>query len=138
MKSVQGMKRALSVFWRELRWGDWVILAALLGVVALTSMPRPAGRTGGSLAIVHLPDGSERPLSLAQEGDYTFEGLRGPSVLRVEDGTIRFVDSACPNQLCVQWGEIHREGEIRVCLPNQVWVTIQGTGKESSIDALSH
>lgn len=132
------MRRALSVFWRELRWGDWVILVALLGVVALTSIPRPASQPGGSLAIVHLPDGSECSLSLAQDGDYSFEGLRGPSVLRVEDGTIRFVDSACPNQLCVQWGEIHREGEIRVCLPNQVWVTIQNAGGRPSIDALSH
>lgn len=132
------MGRALSAFWKELRWGDWVALVTLLFVVAVTSLPRPMSSPEGRLAVIHLPDGSERPISLSRNGDYTFQGLRGPSVLQVEDRTIRFIDSACPNKLCVQWGRIHREGEIRVCLPNQVWVTIHADGKDSPVDAVSH
>ena len=132
------MGRTTSAFWKELRWGDGVVLGALLFVVAMTSLPRPASQPEGSLAVVRLPDRSERPISLEQNEDYTFPGLHGPSVLRVEDGTIRFIDSTCPNKLCVQSGRIRQEGEIRVCLPNQVWVTIQSDGKGSPVDAVSH
>ena len=132
------MRRAVSAFWKELRWGDWVVLGALLLLVVLTSLPHAARRSKGGRATVHLPDGSAIMLSLAEPGDYSYAGSRGLSVLRVEAGSIRFIDSACPNKLCVQWGSIHREGEIRVCLPNQVWVTIQSDGKGSPVDAVSH
>ena len=132
------MRRAISAFWKELRWGDWVVLGALLLLVVLTSLPRPARPSEGGRATVHLPDGSAIVLSLEEPGDYSYAGSRGLSVLRVEAESIRFIDSACPNKLCVQWGSIHRQGEIRVCLPNQVWVTIEAGEKDGAVDAVSH
>ncbi len=131
------MFQSTLAFLRQLRWGDWVALGALLLLVGLTSLPLLRSHPEGRVAVVHLPDGSRVDLPLVKNQEYSFQGARGVSLLRVEDGSIRFIDSACPNRLCVQWGEIHRGGEIRVCLPNQIWVTIEAGDEGSSVDAVS-
>ena len=64
------------------------------------------------------PEGAER--------DYTVQGVRGESVIRVQGSYISIVSSACPDQLCVKMGQKSRPGEVIVCLPNRVVVRIEG------------
>ncbi len=64
------------------------------------------------------------------------DALDGPRVVEVGGVRIevsgagaRFLESDCPDRLCVQAGLLTRAGESAVCLPNRVSVRIVGGGE---------
>jgi len=44
--------------------------------------------------------------------------------LLISNGRIRFLESDCPDQICVQTGNIYRSGEISACVPANVLIRI--------------
>lgn len=60
----------------------------------------------------------------------------GTNALKIENGSVRMLESTCPDQVCVHTGIISKAGQTLVCLPNRVVVEITG-GKEGAIDDLS-
>lgn len=63
-------------------------------------------------------DKVEKPEQILVSGDYH-------NYIRVEKGRIRFERSDCPNKLCVHTGWLNKYGDMAVCLPNRVLVTIE-------------
>jgi hypothetical protein len=63
-------------------------------------------------------DKVEKPMRITVSGDYHNEIL-------VEKGRIRFEKSDCPNQICVNSGWLDKNGNIAVCLPNKVIVSVE-------------
>lgn len=59
------------------------------------------------------------------------------NTVRVEPGRIRFVRSNCPKQICVATGWLNRAGEIAVCLPHRLMISVEGKDTGDDIDALS-
>ena len=57
------------------------------------------------------------------------------NVIRVEQGKIRFLESTCPDQICVKTGWLTNNGDIAVCLPNQAIIKI--TGKADNVDIVA-
>ena len=74
---------------------------------------------------------------LDRDGEYKVLGLYGNSVIEVIGGKARFKDSPCPNKTCVQHGFISSPGEWAACLPNDVFILVEGSKKDSSIDAVA-
>ena len=62
--------------------------------------------------------------------DATFEipGPLGETIAEVEGGSIRIISSPCPHKMCVAMGAIDGPNEMIACVPNQVVVTIPGSG----------
>lgn len=50
------------------------------------------------------------------------EGIK--VTIEVQPGKIRFLDSQCPDQICVKAGWLTKEGHIAVCLPAKTVVSI--------------
>jgi hypothetical protein len=68
-------------------------------------------------------------LNLSQ--DQMFSPEDAPTVfIKIEDGAIAFLESDCPDQVCVHSGFLHRPGQWAACLPNRVSVTILGDGDD--------
>lgn len=64
-------------------------------------------------------------------------GPLGNNRIVVRDGSV-FVESApCANQICVRTGRVSRPGQWIACLPNRVFVAVEG-GAEEQIDARSY
>jgi len=59
-------------------------------------------------------------LDLTQNQEFHVRGLLGESVIQIRDGNAAFVDSPCPEKLCVRTGHLHHAGETSVCLPNGI------------------
>lgn len=51
---------------------------------------------------------------------------RGTNQLVIEDGNVWISEANCPNQDCVKKGKISMNGEMLVCLPHRVTVSIVG------------
>ncbi len=52
------------------------------------------------------------------------EGTEYPATLLIEDGSIRFIDSVCPDGLCENFGRLSSEGEWALCAPGNVMVRV--------------
>ena len=104
--------------------GDGLLLvAALLLLLALfAGLWQHQGH--GAEAVVLVNGQRWARLNLFHDQELEVPGPLGHSHIRVHNGRVRFVDSPCPNKLCVHTGWLSQGGEVAVCLPNRVSVKI--------------
>ena len=87
--------------------------------------------------LVYVKGGSEaRVLVEGLNGKWTFpvdavetlniQGLLGETLIRIEGGSARVLDSPCDNKTCISSGHISKNGEWLACLPNGVFLMIEG------------
>lgn len=96
------------------------IVIVLAIAVFLLGRPKKQGAT----ATVTLPDQNQQIISLDTNGQYDFEANGYTVHLVVEDGSIRFVDSECPDHLCEGFGRLSNADEMATCLPAGVSVVV--------------
>lgn len=115
------------------RWGDGVACLALMILAAglwLTLFPPQST----AVSAVVLRDGVEivrLDLRGMEERDYSpEEGV----VIRYGRGKAAFLQSDCPDQVCVRTGWLTRPGQSAVCLPKRLVLQLEGEGE---LDAIS-
>ena len=99
-----------------------VLLVAALAVAVLLCYLPPKGPSSGQ-AVIYLDGQVERTVDLSQDQTFTVSG-RYRNVIRVENGSIRILESDCPGEDCVHSGAIHTQGRSLVCLPNGLEIRI--------------
>ena len=101
------------------------ILIALVLIVGLGGIwYMKANKTVGIMAVVNVDGENEKQyIPLDTDGLYTINA-KLVATLEVKDGKIAFINSKCPDKLCEGFGHISHEGEMAVCLPAGVAVTI--------------
>jgi len=75
---------------------------------------------------IHVNGKFFQHVDLFQTQRLEIKGKLGLSVILVEDGKIRFIDSPCSAKRCIHQGWLSHSGEIATCLPNEVSVHIAG------------
>lgn len=109
---------------------DVIIVIALLaaGLVLWAAMSGVIGKTEGARAEIYYNSELVKTIDLAAGKDAVFTIEQLPRVLfRIyEDGSIAFIESDCPDQVCVKTGRLHYTGQTAACLPNHVYVKIVG------------
>jgi hypothetical protein len=74
-----------------------------------------------------ISDGKDEWLyPLDASRDVEVPGPLGTTVVEIKDGNARVLDSPCPNKTCIAAGEISLNGQWLACLPNRVFVRIEG------------
>ncbi|MGI6731568.1 MAG: NusG domain II-containing protein [Anaerovoracaceae bacterium] len=76
---------------------------------------------------VELEKGNEMTFSVPQEEDVVFH-------LDAEGG-IGFIQSDCPDQVCVRSGKLHQVGDFAACLPNGLILKIVAADSHDNNDA---
>ncbi|MBP5618494.1 MAG: NusG domain II-containing protein [Clostridia bacterium] len=88
-----------------------------------------------SLALAFLPNGEGRAVEVRVDGEVvatlpldrdTEVACRGLTVV-VADGAAYIKDADCPDKLCEKAGKLTKAGDVAVCLPNRVTLTVTGT-----------
>ena len=74
-------------------------------------------RDGKRVAVVDLN-------SIKETQYYSFDEGSIAVTIEAQPGKIRFLDSQCPDQICVKAGWLTKEGHIAVCLPAKTVVSI--------------
>ena len=67
----------------------------------------------------------------------TVTGSIGETVVEVHNGKTAIISSPCSGQTCVAAGKLHKNGQWTACLPNRVFILIEGT-KGRDVDAASY
>jgi hypothetical protein len=106
----------------------------LSGVVAASSglpssSPGRALVSVGRVVVLTLP--------LERDAERTVSTRLGRVRLEVADGSVRVVESGCPQQLCVRMGKKSRAGELIACVPNALVVRLEGAADPDAPDAVS-
>jgi len=60
---------------------------------------------------------------------YHYEGNIDLTIV-AENGTIKFLESQCPDQICVNTGVLSKPGDFAACLPAETIVIIEGEDYE--------
>ncbi|GHU78205.1 hypothetical protein FACS189462_2260 [Spirochaetia bacterium] len=104
---------------------DFVVIGLSLALTAFSAFviygrPEAAGQVTiqGSGGVWVFPLDAEETL--------TVPGPLGDTVVEIRDHRARVLSSPCDNQTCVAAGHIDTNGEWAACLPNKVFVVIEG------------
>ena len=65
------------------------------------------------------------PLEGAEE-NFSIDTLPHVVFHRYADGTIAFIESDCPDKVCIHAGRLRMVGQMAACLPNEVYMKIVG------------
>jgi hypothetical protein len=68
------------------------------------------------------------------EGTFHFHGPLGDTVVVIENESVRVVSSPCPEKICIASSPIERPGTWLACLPNRIFIRIEGKDEEE-VDA---
>ncbi len=118
----------------RLKWGDFVIIAAVLALAAALTAWIALGTSDGQLyAEVWQDDVLVERVKLTDETDREID-LDGHNVIVLAGKTARMESADCHDQVCVRTGTLTRAGQVAVCLPNRVILKI--VGEMSEIDAI--
>jgi hypothetical protein len=123
---------------RYLTKGDVVLIAVLtvLSFAGLGSM-RLAGLSGNH-AVVDVNGRRTLELPLDRDAEYSVMGPLGETVIEVRNKAVAIERSPCPRGVCMHMGWIRYPGELLVCVPNRVCVSIRGkTDSGLSFDGVS-
>ena len=122
---------------RRLKKGDLWLIGGLLLVAALLFLwricfPAPPGAT----VRVTVDDTlfATYPLSVDTEADVVTS--YGHNHLVIRDGAVWVDDADCPQQICVHHRAISHSGDVIVCLPHRVVVTVEG-GAAPDVDTVA-
>ena len=89
----------------------------------------------GQYARITLRGYPDMYLNLQEEGMFPLP--QNPNVVfEVSGGGISFFSSDCPDQICVNIGQITRAGQVATCLPNLVSIAII-SAEEDDIDIIA-
>jgi len=71
-------------------------------------------------AEIYLESELVQTVSLSEDKDTVFSIEGKPAVVfhLYEDGSIAFVESDCPDKVCIRSGRLHMVGQSAACLPN--------------------
>jgi hypothetical protein len=113
---------------------DIATFLAGAAIVALVSIAIYSG-SSDSVSLRITGDSGDWIESLDQTADLQVKGPLGTTVIHVEKGVARIIDSPCKNKLCIAMGAISKNRQWVACLPNNVFVRIQGGSGKDGIDA---
>lgn len=118
---------------RKLKWGDAVIIAAvLLGAAVLAAVL--AVQTASDRLYAEVWRGSEliERVALTDTTEQTIE-VDGHNMVILSGKTARMAQADCRDQVCVRTGTLMHAGQVAVCLPNKVIVKLVGASSEVDV-----
>jgi hypothetical protein len=80
----------------------------------------------------------EAVYALSEDQEIRVAGPLGETVIRIEDGMVRVIESPCRDKLCVLAGELSEPGDWTACLPNGVMVRVSGSSVDGEVDETSY
>lgn len=116
----------------KMKKGDIIILciAVLVSGIALCFLKHE--KQGDSVRVTK--NGVTSEYSIYEDRTIECRGENnGFNVIRIENGAVFMVKANCPDQICVKKGTVCKNGEMIICLPNDIFVEVRG-GEEKEID----
>lgn len=84
------------------------------------------GRASGEVAVIRVDGEIYSTLDLFEDGEFEVNTSYGTNMVTVKDGSVFISESDCRGNDCIREGAVSSTGEILVCLPHKLTITIEG------------
>ena len=61
----------------------------------------------------------------------------GSNTLIIQDGKAYVTESTCSDHTCEKMGKVYRQGEMIICIPHKLFITVTGDSKKGGYDGIS-
>lgn len=113
---------------KRLRWGDFLALIIAAAVVFFLAAGAYGDAGGAPMVLLESDEGSWI-YPLDEDRVVPVHGLHGDTVVEIHEGMVDVIDSPCRDKICVFAQPLTTPGDWTACLPNNVFIQIQGDGK---------
>jgi len=110
---------------KNVKFIDIIIIALALLIIILSLYL--IGPLKGNPLVTVSSGGSQWAYDLSVDSTATFSGPVGKTTIEIKDSSVRVVSSDCVNKVCVSAGKISKVGQWIICLPNEVFILIEGS-----------
>jgi hypothetical protein len=110
---------------------DFLVVAAAVALTSFSAFSVYARPKASQQVIIQGASGRAWVYPLDAEEMVAVPGPLGNTVVRIHGRRAWVESSPCDNQTCVAAGHITAEGEWVACLPNNVFLLIEGTGNDA-------
>lgn len=109
-----------------------IILAGAAAALLLWAVLRGGFAKPGAYAAIYYRSELVETVTLeaGAEESFSIEGLPQVVFHRYADGSIAFHESDCPDKVCIYAGKLRLVGQMAACLPNEVYIKIEGTAAD--------
>ncbi len=104
---------------------DWAAAALSLAAFAIALVLTAAG-SGREAVVVIEGQSSSWAYPLGADVEVDVPGPLGLTHVQIHGGSAWVSDSPCTNKICISMGHIARAGAWVACLPNRVFVKVEG------------
>lgn len=115
---------------------DKILIAAVLLCTIGLEIGRRTDASPGGEAVIEVDGTRQATLSLDQPQKVQIDGPMGSSEVEIGVRGARIIRAPCPHGICVRRGWVRREGEVVVCVPNRLVLTIIGGKERNDVDAV--
>lgn len=116
----------------KIKKGDIVVIALVLLIAGITIFAAN-GQNTGEYAVV-TANGKEQKYLLSQNQTLQIEQSDNKkNIVVIYNHEVYMKEASCPDLICVRHRPISKNGESIICLPNEVYIEIEG-GKEKETD----
>lgn len=121
----------------KIKFADFIIFGIFLAaiIVFFLLVIKPMNQNKKTLLINNGKD--KWVYQLDQDRKIEIPGKLGKSTIEIKDGKAFFLDSPCDNKICVFSKALEKNGDWAACLPNGIFITIQGQEEDQEFDALA-
>ncbi|MEM5947116.1 NusG domain II-containing protein [Spirochaetia bacterium 38H-sp] len=113
---------------------DIFVVALAFCIVVFSVYSLSLDNSGKKLVHIESEKGSFL-YPLDDNREISVSGPLGETLIKIEDGYARIIESPCPDKLCIAMGRISSPGQWVACLPNRIFVRITGQDIERTVDA---
>lgn len=122
----------------RLRAADVAAVVLSAGVAVASAAWAYGGAWGGAAGLRVVVEGEGGKTWIYPAEAHETVDVRGPlgfTKVEIDGGRVRVVSSPCQNQTCVAAGAAEAPGQWIACLPNAVFVRIEGNSHDDEPDA---
>jgi hypothetical protein len=104
---------------------DFLVIGLSVCITILSAFAVYAGPDSAARAVIR---GAGKTWIFPLDADeiLTIPGLLGDTLVEIHGGKAAIISSPCNNQTCIATGHISRQGQWAACLPNNVFLLIEG------------
>ncbi|MEA1913546.1 MAG: NusG domain II-containing protein [candidate division WOR-3 bacterium] len=106
--------------YRPIKIGDIAIIIFFLS--SLFFLPKVPGEK----VEIRVDNSREFIYPLSKDRTLDIKGAIGTTRIVIKDGRVKVTKAPCPLKLCKKMGWISKKGEQIICIPNKVYIRIEG------------
>lgn len=126
-------------FVRSLKFFDvFLLVSSLLVVLFSVWYAYETATGGGKLRLIIESSQGSWVYDMSMDVTVAVAGTEGVTTVVIRDGKAFITDSPCTNKTCIAVHPIERANEWIACLPNTVFIRIDGAMKENEVDIIGY